>query len=431
MIDPAPRRYPSAVTLLRRAARGPAAAPAIADIAQLEDWLLGEALAEDDMLGFFERLVWGIVATGIPLDRASLHAGTLHPQLYGYAWNWNRADGLCDETVVAEAALKSDSYRRNPIFQVIEYGKRFRGRTDDPAMRQQYPLMADLAAQGIVDYSVLPLFAGAPYHNAVTVATAVAAGFSESEYTQIERILRLISGHVQRYVAQQITANVLDTYLGPAAGMRVLRGNIQRGAGTAIRAIIWSSDLRGFTDLSDRLAGDDMIAVLNAYFECMVAAILAQGGEVLKFIGDGLLAVFPYAGFSDEAAASRAALAAAQTALANLRSLNDGPPPALAALPHWRPLRSGIGLHEGDVFFGNVGAPQRLDFTVIGRAVNTAARIESLSKELGRDILLSEPVARHIEAGLDDLGLHTLRGLKDPIRLFSPMLIPSAGRLMP
>ena len=92
--------------------------------------------------------------------------------------------------------------------------------------------------------------------------------------------------------------------------------------------------------------------------------------------------------------------------------------------------RSGIGLHEGDVFFGNVGAPQRLDFTVIGRAVNTAARIESLSKELGRDILLSEPVARHIEAGLDDLGLHTLRGLKDPIRLFSPMLIPSAGRLM-
>jgi adenylate cyclase len=426
MPDPAPRRYPPAVTLLRRGARGPAAAPAVSDPAQLEDWLLGDALAEEDMLGFFERLVWGIVAAGLPLDRASLHAGTLHPQLYGYAWNWNRADGLCDETVVAEAALKTDAYRRNPIFQVIEYGKGFRGRTDDADMRARYPLMADLAAQGIVDYSALPLFTGAAYHNAITLASAAPGGFSAAEYAQIERILRLVSGHVQRHIAQQITANVLDTYLGPAAGARVLRGNIRRGSGTAIRAIIWSSDLRGFTDLSDRLAGDDMIVVLNAYFEHMVAAILAQGGEVLKFIGDGLLAVFPYSAFSDEAAASQAALAAARAALASIRALNDDPPPELAALPHWQPLRSGIGLHEGDVFFGNVGAAQRLDFTVIGRAVNTTARVEGLSKELHRDILLTEPVAAHIRDGLDDLGLHALRGLNEPIRLFSPTL-HSAG----
>ncbi|MFN3402012.1 MAG: adenylate/guanylate cyclase domain-containing protein [Ferrovibrio sp.] len=425
MLDPAPRRYPPAVTLLRRAARGAAAAPAISDSAQLEDWLLGDALGEDDMLGFFERLVWGIVAAGIPLDRASLHAGTLHPLLYGYAWNWNRADGLCDETVVAEAVLKTEAYRSNPIFQVIEYGRGFRGRTDDAEMRERYPLMADLAAQGIMDYSILPLFTGATYHNAVTIATKAPTGFSAADYAQLERILRLVSGHVQRHVAQQITANVLDTYLGPAAGARVLRGNIQRGSGAAIRAIIWSSDLRGFTDLSDRLSGDDMIAVLNAYFERMVAAILAQGGEVLKFIGDGLLAVFPYSAFADEAAASRAALTAAQAALASIRALNDDPPPELAALPHWRPLHSGIGLHEGDVFFGNVGAAQRLDFTVIGRAVNTAARVEGLSKELRRDILLTEPVAARIgldskNGGLDDLGLHSLRGLQVPIRLFSP-----------
>ncbi len=419
MLDPAPRHYPPAVTLLRRGARGAAAAPAVSDAAQLENWLLGDALVEADMLGFFERLVWGIVAAGIPLDRASLHAGTLHPQFYGYAWNWNRADGLCDETTVAGAALKTEAYRRNPIFQVIEYGKGFRARTDDADTRERYPLMAELATQGIVDYSVLPLFTGAAYHNAVTIATKAASGFSAADYAQLERILRLVSGHVQRHVAQQITANVLDTYLGPAVGERVLRGNIQRGAGTAIRAIIWSSDLRGFTDLSDRLSGDEMIAVLNAYFERMVAAILAQGGEVLKFIGDGLLAVFPYSAFADEAAASRAALTAAQAALANIRALNDAPPPELAALPHWNPLRSGIGLHEGDVFFGNVGAAQRLDFTVIGRAVNTTARVEGLSKELRRDILLTEPVAAHIGTGLDDLGLHALRGLKEPIRLFS------------
>ena len=191
----------------------------------------------------------------------------------------------------------------------------------------------------------------------------------------------------------------------------MLRGSIKRGAGEAIRAIIWVSDLRGFTDLSDRLAGSDIVALINAYFERLAGAVMAEGGEVLKFIGDGLLAVFPYAHFKNERAAAQASLAAAEQALRAVDDLNRATPPELAAIDGWRPLRSGIALHEGEVFFGNVGAPDRLDFTVMGSAVNTASRVEALTKSLGRPVLITEPVARMLDRPLDHLGEHTLRGL--------------------
>ena len=146
-----------------------------ASIEDVESWLLSDALGEEDVLPFFEQFCWRLVAAGLPLDRASLHIGTLHPQLYGFGWNWNRVDGICDEVRVAEAALANDSYRRNPLFQVIEHGEAFRGRTGDAA--QRYPLMAELARQGYVDYAAIPLRAGGAYHNAATVATKRADGF--------------------------------------------------------------------------------------------------------------------------------------------------------------------------------------------------------------------------------------------------------------
>lgn len=147
--DPAPRTYPASVSLHRRADSGPAVAAGTASVADVESWLLTDALGEEDVLPFFEQLCWRLVAAGLPVDRASLHVGTLHPQLYGFGWNWNRIDGLCDEVRVAEAALANDAYRRNPLFHVIEKGEAFRGRTHEAA--QRYPLMAELARQGYVD----------------------------------------------------------------------------------------------------------------------------------------------------------------------------------------------------------------------------------------------------------------------------------------
>ena len=417
--DPAPRSYPPFVSLHRRSARGAASAPATTDFAALEAWLLGDAAREEDLLTFFEAVVWRLVAAGVPLDRASLHVGTLHPQLYGFAWNWNRSDGLCDEVRVAEQALQADAYRRNPLFGVIERGESFRGRTDDAAAAARYPLMAELARQGIVEYLALPLRSGGSYHNAATAATRQPGGFDEATLAGLQRVLRLFALHVERHIARRIAVNVLDTYLGAAAGGRVLDGRIKRGAGERISAVVWASDLRGFTDLSEKLGGPDMIALLNLYFETMAGAVLEHGGEVLKFIGDGLLAVFPFAGFGDETAAARAAVAAAEQALARLARLNADPPPELAAAAAWLPLATGIALHEGDVFFGNVGAPGRLDFTVIGRAVNAASRVEALTKALGRPILITADVARRLDRPLEALGPHALRGAAAPVELFA------------
>ncbi|TWT15896.1 adenylate/guanylate cyclase domain-containing protein [Reyranella sp. CPCC 100927] len=416
-MDPAPRQYPPFVALLRRAARGPAAAPERTTADEIEAWLLREAVREEDMLPLYESLVWRLVAAGLPLDRSSVHVGTLHPQLIGFAWNWNRTDGLCDEVKVPEAALKSDSYRRNPLFRVNEYGESVRCNLGDAETIARFPLMAELAAQGITEYIALALGGGA-YHNAVTVATKQAGGFSDSQRTTLERLFALFALHIERHIAQRIAGNVLDTYLGTAAGGKVLRGAIHRGSGEPIRAIIWVSDLRGFTDLADRLEGAEMIALLNAYFERLAGAVLDHGGEVLKFIGDGLLAVFPFTAFGDEAQAAAASLAAAQAAMAAIEHLNVEPPPELARIGGWQPLRSGIALHEGDVFFGNVGAEARLDFTVIGRAVNAASRVEALTKTLGRSILITEPVARRLERPLDLLGAHALRGLAEPVPLY-------------
>lgn len=417
--DPAPRSYPQFVSLQRRSTRGAASAPATTDLDAVEGWLLGDAAAEDDLLPLYESLVWRLVAAGLPLDRTSLHVGTLHPQLYGFAWNWNSTDGLCDEVRVAEQALRADAYRRNPLFAVIERGESFQGRTDDAAATGRYPLMAELARQGIVEYLAVPLRSGGSYHNAATAATRQPGGFTDWQLAGLRRVLRLFALHVERHIVRRIAVNVLDTYLGSAAGGRVLDGRIKRGAGESISAVVWASDLRGFTDLSEKLGGPDMIALLNAYFEVMAGAVLDHGGEVLKFIGDGLLAVFPFADFSDQKAAATAAIAAAEQALANLARLNADPPPELASVAGWRPLATGIALHEGDVFFGNVGAPARLDFTVIGPAVNAASRVEAMSKALRRPILITADVARRLDRPLDALGLHALRGVKDPIELFA------------
>lgn len=417
--DPAPRSYAPSVSLLRRIAGGPSTAPERTTVDEIEAWLLADALREDDQLPLFESFVWRLVAAGLPLDRASLHVGTLHPQLFGFAWNWNRTDGLCDEIKVTEAALQTDAYRRNPLFRVIEYGEAFRASPQDSETAERFPLMAELATQGMSEYLAVPLRAGGSYHNAATAATKQAGGFSDRQRGDLSRILRLFALHVERHIVLRIAGNVLDTYLGAAAGGRVLQGSIKRGDGESICAVIWVSDLRGFTDLSDRLDEHDMIVLLNAYFERLAGAVMAHDGEVLKFIGDGLLAVFPYATFGGERAAAQASLAAAQQAIDAVERLNAAPG-ELANVEGWRPLKTGIALHDGEVFFGNVGAPDRLDFTVIGRAVNAASRVETLSKSLGRSILITEPVARQLDCPLEHLGAHTLRGLAAPVSIFSP-----------
>ncbi len=419
-IDPAPRRYPDFVYLYARAQRGPSAAPETNSVEDIMDWLIEGALGEPDLISLFETLVWRAVAAGLSLDRASLHVGTLHPQLLGFAWNWNREDGFVDEVRVEEGSTQTDAFKRNPLFRVIRLGERVRRDPQNPAAAQEFPLMAELRDQGFTDYIAEPLNAGETYHNAVTIATKRPGGFDDRQIAGLRRIFSLFALHIERHKAIRISSNILDTYLGSAAGAQVLQGSIKRGTGAPIEAIVWASDLRNFTDLSDRLSGPDMIVLLNAYFECLVGAIVKHQGEVLKFIGDGLLAVFPFNAFESERDTAHAALGAAEDALIALDGLNTSPPPQLATIEGWAPLRTGIALHQGEVFFGNVGAAERLDFTVIGPAVNAAARVEALSKTIGRSLLVTQSVACRLDKDLEHLGDHRLRGVQEPISLFSP-----------
>ncbi len=417
---PPVRSYPRGVTVVRRSARGAASAPESNSLADIEAWLLRGAARETEMLLVLESFVWRMVAAGLPLDRVSLHIGTLHPQLLGFAWNWHREDGICSEVKVQQSATETDGYKLNPLARLFVTGEPIRRNPNAPEAQAEFPIMVELAEAGMTDYVALPFSSGTPYRHAVTLATTHANGFAGVAVPEVRRLLDLFALHVERHIAQRIAENAVNAYLGDVAGRKVLSGSIKRGAGEAIRAVIWVSDLRGFTTLSDRLAGPDMIELLNAYFEMLAGAVLAQGGEVLKFMGDGLLAVFPIGAETDDRTAASAALRAAEQAIANLDSLNSNGLPHLDAIDGWRPLRTGIALHEGEVFFGNIGAPERLDFTVIGPAVNEASRVEALQKTLQRSILMTQAVARLLDVPLDHLGEHSLRGVAAPVSIYSP-----------
>lgn len=420
------RVYPPMVRLLARSSGGRDRVPGTQDWREIERWLLDEGGRVPTLHALFEAFCWHLVAAGVPLHRASLHVGTLHPQLLGFAWNWSEADGFCDEVQVSEEALQHPAFLRSPLSVVFQTGTELILDPRDDATVAQYGIMADLRQTGFTQYIATPLGAG-DYHNVATVATRHPDGFSPEQHEILCSLLRLLALHVERHIALRISQNVVATYLGADAGKAVLDGAIKRGKGSRIEAVIWVSDLRGFTDLSDRLAPDDMLLILNAYFSALVEAITRNGGDVLKFVGDGLLAVFPLDRSYEQANAATAALAAALDAETAVAQLGLTPPDELAGIEGWAPLLSGIGLHVGDVFFGNVGAPNRLDFTVIGSAVNTASRVEGLTKPLARPIIMTAPVADAVAIAamatdaVESLGRHSLRGLPEPMDLFAPI----------
>lgn len=429
MTPPSPRIHTRFVTPRRRSARGSGLAAGTKSPSDIERWLTGEAITVANPLDLFEAFCWHLLAAGIPIHRAVLSTGTLHPQLVGLSWQWEERDGLCEELLVAADVRDAIQYKESPMYRVIEFGETVRADLTDPDTIGRFPVFRDLAAEGMASYVAMPLTANIGFNRkvmSITMASRARNGLSGQVLADIGRLLRLLAPHIARMMAEQIAANVAAAYLGAAAGRRVMEGSIQRGAGEPVDAVVLVADLRRFTDLSGRLAPEDVLALLNAYFEALVGAVEAEGGEVLKFMGDGLLAVFPIPDASADAeppradAAARACRAAAE-ALAALEALNRDPPPPLAAIEGWRPLQAGLALHLGRVFFGNVGAPGRLDFTVIGPAVNIAARVEGMTKELGRPLLLTEPVAEALPEALEHLGAFTLRGIEEPVALYAPL----------
>ena len=383
------------------------------------EWLVGAALAIPSGLEAFDEFAWRMLATGLPLLRVTLHSGTLHPQFLGTTLIWWRTSGQSEQTLISHEITNVIDYEDNPVQRVCIGGETLRRRLEVAGATLDFAVLTELKAQGATDYLALPIpsIHGRNRNYMLTYLTDRPGGFTADEIAEMTRISQRVAVlcdiHGQRWIA----TNVLNAYLGPKTGPRVLAGQIRRGTGEELTVVLWSSDLRGFTERSDRLPGDQMIWILNALFDVQAKAIHGHGGEILKFIGDGLLAMFP---IEDGAAADRAAtnaLEAAEEALASVRRLNGE-----QSMVDEPPLEIVVALHVGTVVYGNIGAAERLDFTVIGPAVNLVSRLEVTAKTLNTPIVLSDDFARVYGGRLTSLGHYPLRGLAKSHELFAPAI---------
>ena len=347
----------------------------------LSAWLQFEAIASADPGALLAGLCRRLVDADVP-NAAALRVSTLHPLVAGSTFTWRR-DG--------PNSLEMP---------------RFHGMLGDAAAGF-LP-----AGKGVNGFDLTVAFSDGA-RNMLTLATDRPHGFNRAERALLRRIAGLLAAPLEIVVTRQTAATLMTTYLGRRSGARVLAGAIQRGDGETIHAVLWYSDLRDFTALSESLPRDRLIALLNAHFERLAAPIKAFGGEVLKFMGDGLLAIFPTETEGAAKACDRA-LKAARGARAGMAALNSE---RMAAGES--PLAFGLALHLGDVMHGNIGAPDRLDFTVIGPAVNFVSRLEALCKDLERPVLVSAEFAAACMEGLEPIGSYPLPGITQPAEVFT------------
>jgi len=378
---------------------------------QIARWILGEGPHIDSDVELFDELCWRLLGDGVPLWRATLYMGTLHPLIRGVGVRWLRELKIIEDFRILHGSEQTDEYLRSPIRATIERGTPFRrGLIEE---EHQYPLLAKLRTKGATDYFALALNRTFRRFPVVTWSTDRPGGFSDADIAALEDINPALAAIIDTRTVRRISANLLDTYFGAQAGRRILAGQIRRAEGERLRTVIMMTDLRGFTALSDRLPGDEVIALLDDYFDAIATPIEKRKGEVLKFLGDGMLAIFPAADDDDFSQSSVHALEAATEGLERLDAVNQARRAAGRS-----ELRTGIGLHLGEVIYGNVGAAGRLDFTVIGPAVNLAFRIEGLTKRLLRPMLVSSAFARICPRPLVSLGFHPVRGLSDPEEVY-------------
>jgi len=372
-------------------------------------WLLAEAwqLATPDQLvdGFCRCLR----RQGVPLARMTVIIPTLHPQVFAAVYVWREESGV--RTVYEpHDILQQLKFQASPFAPILRGAGGVRRRLEAPSCKLDYPVVRELRAEGATDYVAMPFRFADGQLNVLSMTSFAKGGFSTGHLGEIYEVLpvlgRLLEVHAQRRTAVAL----LETFLGRRTGARVLDGLVKQGDGEHIAAVVWFSDLRDSTALSQSMPREEYLAYLNGYFHCLAGAVLKKGGEVLRFIGDAALAIFPVGG--DSQAACRQALAAAR--LAGERIAADN-----AAHPARVPIRYGIGLHLGEVTYGNIGVPERLEFTVIGSAANAAARVESMSKTLGKTVVISSAFAQAYAKPLEPLGRFRLKDVEGEQELYT------------
>ena len=365
-----------------------------------------------------EELVAGcctrLAAAGIPLWRGHVSFRTLHPLFEAMAYTWRRDSGI---KTVGYAHLQGDApddFRQSPHYYMIENRVPFlRRRLTGEEAVLDFPVLEEFRDDGATDYLAYLVAFNEAGTDGITGSwtTDRPSGFSERDIRSLMRIQSRLAVACKVTIKEQIAENIVTTYLGRNTGRRVLTGHIKRGDRETIHAVIWYSDLRGSTRLAHSLAPDDFLAALNSYFECTAGAVMEAGGEVLLLIGDAVLAIFPIGdGGATEAEACAAAVDAARASESRLERLNRERAAA---------LDFGIDLHVGDVMYGNIGVPDRLQFTVVGQAANEVARLQKLNKSLRRRVLATGQFAQNLDIPWEPMGTHELLGVGAPLEVFA------------
>lgn len=396
--------------------------PAMLD--EVAAWLTTQALAEANITNLVEGTCRRLYAAGLPVMRMHVAFNVLHPLYSGMGVTWTREGGAIEESYEhTDSEVAPERFQRSPQFYMMTHNvPLLRRRLTGPEAMSDFPILDDLRAVGGTDYLAFLISFNRSESDGMLGSWLIDrdGGFTEREIVALRRIQQQLAIAARMTMKSQITENVLRTYLGVNAGMRVLAGKIRRGDGDTIPAVIWYSDLRGSTAMSETLTREAYTEVLNGYFNCMGGAIVDAGGELLDFIGDAVLALFPIVqedapGFC-EADACAAALRAGRDAAQRLAALNEERLTLGEA-----PLSFGLALHRGEMMFGNIGTADRLAFSVIGPSVNQVARLQDMTKELHRPILVSGAFAETCDGEFEPLGAHKLLGVSEPMEIFAPV----------
>jgi adenylate cyclase len=377
----------------------------------LIDWLMDGARSAKTPPAFLKETCERLVDCGIPLWRAAAFVTTLHPDTYGRSFIWKSGGEVAVNTADFDI-LQTPEFMRSPVVVVQTTARELRYRMDDPDSRR-FPFFDDMRAEGVTDYLALPLLYTDGTVHVASWTTKEPGGFTDEQLAALRKMSAPFSRIGEIMAMRRTAATLLDTYVGNRAGERIWAGQIRRGHAEEMQAAIWLSDLRGFTALSDRLPAETVVEILNQYFDCQVPVIRKHGGEILKFMGDGLLAVFPIAKDGGNLGeVCDACLEACKEARTNVDAMQY---PSSDGIERFR---FGVALHIGAILFGNIGGMSRLDFTCIGPAVNLAARLEKIASKLHRTVVASAAFAGACHNDWTDLGEFPIAGFSRAQRVF-------------
>lgn len=388
-------------------------------------WVLEQGMGGASQMALLQGYCEGLVRVGLPLARVQMTQSAYHPKFGAIGCRWMRDEGVIEEEYEIQASA-GENWRRSPLYHLLSNDlpelREHLVRSNEPS---KFPLLNELKEAGATDYFAAAVQLGHSRDGEawgedrsegilISWTSDGRDGFSDDDLDTVRYTLPHLALALKSASNRRLAEDLLSVYLGQDAGLRVLSGEIQRGSLQMVNAAIANFDLSGFTSLSEALPPADVIELLNDYLGLAVSSIEAHGGHVLKFMGDGVLAMFDC---GDETADAAAALAMATELQAEMRVRNA------KREAQGRPVTEyTLALHAGDILYGNIGAETRLDFTVIGPAVNQTARLAEMHRSLGRSVIISQAVATAAPEGQYDLvsmGRYMLRGVPHPQMLFT------------